>query len=264
MPDADPAPLRARPVRRLPRDRRASRRTRRPRPSSRCGSRSTTGAGPACRSSSAPARRCRSRRPRSGSSSSSPPRLGIGGRMVPDPDELILRIKPEPGAELCLLAKKRGRRRAAARPPRPAVRGAGRRAARALRAAARDALRGDPSRFPDQDAIEETWRIVQPLLDDPRRARALRAGQLGARVGEPAAQRPRRLARALAAETGRPPALSGLASNSSEAPIAPPRSPSSATVIAGGRSSTNRCLCIALARAARRRARRSARRARRR
>ena len=28
--------------------------------------------------------------------------------MVPDPDELVLRIKPEPGAELCLLAKKAG------------------------------------------------------------------------------------------------------------------------------------------------------------
>ena len=38
----------------------------------------------------------------------SPPRLGIGGRMVPDPDELVLRIKPEPGAELCLLSKKPG------------------------------------------------------------------------------------------------------------------------------------------------------------
>ena len=37
-----------------------------------------------------------------------PPRLGIGGRMVPDPDELILRIKPEPGAEICLMAKKAG------------------------------------------------------------------------------------------------------------------------------------------------------------
>ena len=37
-----------------------------------------------------------------------PPRLGIGGRMVPDPDELIIRVKPEPGAELCLMAKKAG------------------------------------------------------------------------------------------------------------------------------------------------------------
>ncbi len=37
-----------------------------------------------------------------------PPRLGIGGRMLPDPDELIIRVKPEPGAELCLIAKKAG------------------------------------------------------------------------------------------------------------------------------------------------------------
>ena len=30
-----------------------------------------------------------------------------------------------------------------------------------------DALRGDPTLFPRQDVIEELWRIVQPLLDDP-------------------------------------------------------------------------------------------------
>ena len=50
-----PVPLRARPVRRLPRHRRGRRRTRPPRPTPRCASRSTTGAGRACRSSCGPA-----------------------------------------------------------------------------------------------------------------------------------------------------------------------------------------------------------------
>ena len=59
MSDADPRPLRARPVRGLPRDRGRRGRTRRPRPTPRCASRSTTGAGPACPSSSAPASGCR-------------------------------------------------------------------------------------------------------------------------------------------------------------------------------------------------------------
>ena len=54
-----PGPLRARPVRRLPRRSTASRRTRRPRRTRRCGSTSTTGAGRASRSSSAPASSCR-------------------------------------------------------------------------------------------------------------------------------------------------------------------------------------------------------------
>jgi len=96
-----------------------------------------------------------------------PPRLGIGGTMVPDPDELIVRIKPEPGAELCLMAKKAGEdalhrvhldmefEAQVGDQPEPYER------------LLRDALRGDLSLFPTQEAIEQTWRIVQPLLDDP-------------------------------------------------------------------------------------------------
>ena len=95
-----------------------------------------------------------------------PPRLGIGGRMLPDPDEFILRIKPDPGAELCLIAKKGGVEalhrvhldllfgEQVGDQPEPYER------------LLRDALDGDASRFPSQDAIEQTWRIVQPLLDD--------------------------------------------------------------------------------------------------
>jgi glucose-6-phosphate 1-dehydrogenase len=94
-----------------------------------------------------------------------PPRLGIGGRMLPDPDELVMRIKPDPGAELCLLAK-RGGEDALQRVhldllfedqvgDQPG----------AYERLLRDALRGDAQLFPNQAAIEETWRIVQPLLE---------------------------------------------------------------------------------------------------
>ena len=96
-----------------------------------------------------------------------PPRLGIGGRMVPDPDELIVRVKPEPGAEICLMAKKAGEdalhrvhldllfEQQDSDQPEPYER------------LLRDALRGNPELFPNFEAIDETWRIVQPLLDDP-------------------------------------------------------------------------------------------------
>ncbi len=97
-----------------------------------------------------------------------PPRLGIGGRMVPDPDELIIRIKPDPGAELCLIAKKAGEEEFQRGPPRP--RSSRRRLGTSpspTSACSRDALRGDRSAVPDATSIEETWRIVQPLLDDP-------------------------------------------------------------------------------------------------
>jgi glucose-6-phosphate 1-dehydrogenase len=96
-----------------------------------------------------------------------PPRLGIGGRMVPDPDEWIIRIKPDPGAELCVLAKRGGAEELqrvhldllfghqVGEQPEPYER------------LLRDAMQGDQQLFPNQDAIEETWRIVQPLLDEP-------------------------------------------------------------------------------------------------
>ncbi len=44
-----------------------------------------------------------------------------------------------------------------------------------------DALRGNTMLFPRWDVIEETWRIVQPLLDDPPPAEKYRPGTWGPR-----------------------------------------------------------------------------------
>jgi glucose-6-phosphate 1-dehydrogenase len=108
-----------------------------------------------------------------------PPRLGIGGRMVPDPDELIIRVKPDPGAEICLMAKKAGEDtlhrvhldllfgEQDSDQPEPYER------------LLRDALRGNAELFPDFDAIDQTWRIVQPLLDDPPEAEHYEPGSWG-------------------------------------------------------------------------------------
>jgi glucose-6-phosphate 1-dehydrogenase len=108
-----------------------------------------------------------------------PPRLGIGGRMVPDPDELIIRVKPEPGAEICLMAKKAGEdalhrvhldllfEQQDADQPEPYER------------LLRDALIGDSQLFPNFDAIDQTWRIVQPLIDDPSPVEEYEPGSWG-------------------------------------------------------------------------------------
>jgi glucose-6-phosphate 1-dehydrogenase len=108
-----------------------------------------------------------------------PPRLGIGGQMLPDADEFILRIKPNPGAELCLISKKGGAEalqrvhldmlfgEQAGDQPEPYER------------LLRDAIDGDPSRFPSEDAIEQTWRIVQPLLDSPPPVQPYERGSWG-------------------------------------------------------------------------------------
>ncbi len=94
-----------------------------------------------------------------------PPRLGIGGRTVPDANELIIRMKPDPGAELCLIAKRAGEEamhrvhldlffeEQVGEQPEPYER------------LLRDAIHGDFELFPGQDSVEQTWRIVQPLLD---------------------------------------------------------------------------------------------------
>ena len=96
-----------------------------------------------------------------------PPRLGIGGGLTPDPNEFVFRIEPDAGTQFGLLAKKAGEEainrvhldllfeQQVGDQPEPYER------------LLRDALDGDPGLFPTQNAIEETWRIVQPLLDDP-------------------------------------------------------------------------------------------------
>jgi glucose-6-phosphate 1-dehydrogenase len=43
----------------------------------------------------------------------------------------------------------------------------------------RDALRGDPGLFPAEDAIDETWRIVQPLIDQPCEVETYEPGTWG-------------------------------------------------------------------------------------
>jgi glucose-6-phosphate 1-dehydrogenase len=108
-----------------------------------------------------------------------PPRLGIGNSMRPDPDEFVIRIKPDPGAELCLLAKKGGEDalyrvhldllfgEQVGDQPEPYER------------LLRDALDGNTQLFPSQEAIEETWRIVQPLLDDPPPVEVYEPGSWG-------------------------------------------------------------------------------------
>jgi len=96
-----------------------------------------------------------------------PPRLGIGNGRLPEPNQLTVRIEPEPGARIRLFAKQAGEQaletadlevlfeKVPGEDPEPYERLLG------------DALDGIGQLFTREDAVEETWRIVQPLLDDP-------------------------------------------------------------------------------------------------
>ncbi|ODQ95105.1 glucose-6-phosphate dehydrogenase [Mycolicibacterium holsaticum] len=95
-----------------------------------------------------------------------PPKLPITAS-THDANELVLRIDPRPGADLLVQAKEPGAFRTRTvdlslifaeelgEAPEPYER------------LLSDAMRGDSSQFAREDGVEETWRIVQPLLDAP-------------------------------------------------------------------------------------------------
>ena len=96
-----------------------------------------------------------------------PPPVGIGGGPTPATDEIVIRIDPDPGASILLEAKAPGedalrrvhldllfQQQFEGQPgPYESLLG--------------DALAGNQQRFARQDSVLETWRIVQPLIDNP-------------------------------------------------------------------------------------------------
>jgi glucose-6-phosphate 1-dehydrogenase len=96
-----------------------------------------------------------------------PPRLGIGRGKTPEPNQLTIRIEPKPGARIRLYAKQAGEEafqttdlevlfeKVPGEDPEPYERLLG------------DAIAGNHQLFTRQSSIEETWRVVQPLLDEP-------------------------------------------------------------------------------------------------
>jgi glucose-6-phosphate 1-dehydrogenase len=108
-----------------------------------------------------------------------PPRLGIGKGKTPEPNQLTLRIEPSPGARIRLFAKQAGEEafepadlavlfeKVPGEDPEPYERLLG------------DAIAGVTQLFTRQDAIEETWRIVEPLLEKPGRVHPYEPGTWG-------------------------------------------------------------------------------------
>jgi glucose-6-phosphate 1-dehydrogenase len=108
-----------------------------------------------------------------------PPKLAFAPAVAPDPDELVLRIDPDPGVGLIVQAKQPGAQatrtvdlslifaQELGEAPQPYER------------LLSDAMRGDSSLFTREDSVEETWRIVQPLLDAPPRVEPYKPGSWG-------------------------------------------------------------------------------------
>jgi glucose-6-phosphate 1-dehydrogenase len=107
-----------------------------------------------------------------------PPKLAIT-ELKPDPNELVLRIDPNPGTDMIIQAKEPGANttrcvdlsltfaKELGEAPEPYER------------LLSDAMRGDSAQFAREDGVEETWRIVQPLLDAPPPVQPYQVGSWG-------------------------------------------------------------------------------------
>jgi glucose-6-phosphate 1-dehydrogenase len=98
-----------------------------------------------------------------------PPRLGFGlvGDRPPEPSQFVVKLDPSTGVRLVLDA-----RRAAAQSPETITldmefADEGGEGATPYEVLLHAAMLGNSTRFTRQDGVEETWRIMQPLLDSP-------------------------------------------------------------------------------------------------
>lgn len=113
-----------------------------------------------------------------------PPRLGVGPGKTPEPNQLTIRIEPKAGARIRLYAKQAGEEafqaadlevlfeKVPGEDPEPYERLLG------------DAIVGEHGLFTRQGSIEETWRVVQPLLDEPGPVHPYERGTWGPREAE--------------------------------------------------------------------------------
>ena len=109
------------------------------------------------------------------------PWLGFVPRDAPRPEanQLVLRIGPRPGARMRMQAKEAdgpGLRSVQLDMEFAAFGGEGPTPYEVLLGAA---MRGDSSLFARQDAVEETWRVVQPLIDSPSLVETYEPGTWG-------------------------------------------------------------------------------------
>jgi glucose-6-phosphate 1-dehydrogenase len=113
-----------------------------------------------------------------------PPPLGVGGGKRPRQNQMTIRIDPLPGARLRFFAKKAGEEafepadlevlfeKEPGEEPEPYER------------LLDDALHGRSQLFTREEAVEETWRIVQPLLDEPGPVHSYEPGTWGPQEAE--------------------------------------------------------------------------------
>ena len=115
-----------------------------------------------------------------------PPRLGFLPEALrpPEPDQIVVKLDPSTGIRMVLDAK----RGDTPEPERITMdmefADEGGEAATPYEVLLDAAMRGDSMRFTRQDAVEEQWRIMQPLLDAPGPVHPYAKGTWGPEAGD--------------------------------------------------------------------------------
>jgi glucose-6-phosphate 1-dehydrogenase len=115
-----------------------------------------------------------------------PPRLGFEAAewTRPEPDQLVVKLDPSTGIRLLVDAQGAG----AVKPEQISLdmefAQEGGEGATPYEVLLHAAMIGDSRRFARQDSVEETWRVVQPLLDAPPQVHAYEKGTWGPTAAE--------------------------------------------------------------------------------
>jgi glucose-6-phosphate 1-dehydrogenase len=97
-----------------------------------------------------------------------PPRLGFATRGErPEPDQLVVKLDPSTGIRLLVDAQRGDDAKPEQINLEMEFAHQGGEGATPYEVLLRAAMLGDSKRFTRQDSVEETWRVVQPLLDEP-------------------------------------------------------------------------------------------------
>ncbi len=109
-----------------------------------------------------------------------PPKLGfLSGSHRPAPNQFVVRIDPNPGTTIELQSLRAGEPGIHTVSLDLELAADGMEAPTAYQELLAAALRGDRSHFTRQDVVEETWRIVQTVLDDPPPVKVYEQGSWG-------------------------------------------------------------------------------------
>jgi glucose-6-phosphate 1-dehydrogenase len=115
-----------------------------------------------------------------------PPRLGFlpEGHRPPAPSQLIVKIDPTTGIRIVLDARRADSPTAQEIDLDMEFAAEGGEGATPYEVLLRAAIQGDSTQFTRQDSIEETWRILQPLIDHPPDVHAYPQGSWGPKAAD--------------------------------------------------------------------------------